>query len=105
MTFRLKTDAKAEIQYGLIAEQVAKVYPELVLRDTRGQIEGVRYEELAPMLLNEVQKQAQEIRDLKLQQKRFVAQAEQLRAVQQQLTELHAALVKLQNKDELVAQR
>jgi Tfp pilus assembly protein PilO len=65
----------------------------------------VRYDELAPMLLNEVQKQATEIRALKEQQKQSVAQAEQLRDVQQQLAELHAALAKLQSKDELVAQR
>jgi len=36
---------------------VAKVYPELVVRDDQGRIDGVRYDELAPMLLNEVQKQ------------------------------------------------
>ena len=33
VTFKLKTDAKATTQYGLIAEEVAKVYPELVIRD------------------------------------------------------------------------
>jgi hypothetical protein len=36
-------------------EEVAKVYPELVVRGDHGEVEGVRYEELAPMLLNEVQ--------------------------------------------------
>jgi hypothetical protein len=95
VTFQLKSDATGTRQYGLIAEEVAKVYPELVIRDEKGRIDGVRYDELAPMLLNEVQKQAAEIR----------AQAEQLRDVQQQLVELHAALAKLQSKDELVAQR
>jgi hypothetical protein len=105
VTFHLKTDPKGAVQYGLIAEEVAKVYPELVIRDDAGKIQGVRYEELAPMLLNEVQKQAAEIRDLKQQQKQSVTQAAKLRDVQQQLAELHAALVKLQRKDELVAQR
>jgi hypothetical protein len=57
------------------------------------------------MLLDEVQKQAAEIRGLKQQQKQSVAQAQQLRNVQQQLTEVRAALLKLQTKDELVAQR
>jgi hypothetical protein len=48
------------IQYGLIAEEVAKVYPELVVRNgTTGRIDGVRYDELAPMLLNVVQEQDQ----------------------------------------------
>jgi hypothetical protein len=64
VTFKLKSDAKGTRQYGLIAEEVAKVYPELVIRNEEGRIDGVRYDELAPMLLNEVQNQAAEIRDL-----------------------------------------
>ena len=76
------------MQYGLIAEEVARVYPELVIRDERGRIDGVRYDELAPMLLNEVQQQAVEIRDLK-----------------KLLVELQAGLLKLQAEGELVAQR
>ena len=39
-------------QYGLNAEEVDKVYPELVIRDESGKIQGVHYDELAPMLLN-----------------------------------------------------
>jgi hypothetical protein len=82
VTFRLKTDPKGALQAGLIAEEVANVYPELVVRDaTTGRIDGVRYDELAPMLLNEMQKRnaAQdqriaardaEIRDLRQQQRR-----------------------------------
>jgi hypothetical protein len=57
VTFHLKTDPKGALQYGLIAEEVAKIYPELVIRDGTGRIDGVRYDELAPMLLNEVQQQ------------------------------------------------
>lgn len=45
------------LQYGLIAEEVAKVYPELVAYDNDGQPYSVRYQYLATMLLNEVQKQ------------------------------------------------
>lgn len=88
VSFRLKTDPKGTVQYGLIAEEVNKVYPELVIRDDAGNIQGVRYEELAPMLLNEVQKQAAEIRDLR-----------------KLVVEMRAGLLKLQAKDELVAQR
>jgi hypothetical protein len=36
---------------------VAKVYPQLVIRDQTGRIDGVRYDELAPMLLNEMVQQ------------------------------------------------
>jgi hypothetical protein len=86
--FKLKTDAQGTIQYGLIAEEVASVYPELVIRDEHGRIDGVRYDELAPMLLNEVQQQAAKIASL-----------------EQQLAGIQAALVKMQPKSELVAQR
>jgi hypothetical protein len=81
VTFQYKTDPQGARQYGLIAEEVAKVYPELVVRDAKGKIISVRYDELAPMLLNEVQQ------------------------LKQQLVEMHAALDKLQSKDERVAQR
>jgi hypothetical protein len=59
VTFKLKSDLQGTVQYGLIVEEVAKVYPELVIRDESGRIDGVRYDELAPMLLNELQKQQQ----------------------------------------------
>jgi len=65
VTFHLKTDPKGALQYGLIAEEAAKVYPKLVIRDENGQIDGVRYDELAPILLNEAHKQAAEIHDHK----------------------------------------
>ncbi len=84
VTFRLKTDPKGELQYGLIAEEVAKVYPELVIRDEKGQVEGVRYEELAPMLLNEVQKQnvrLAELDDLKSEVADLKRANEQLQAI------------------------
>src|SRR5271167_3899567 len=45
------------LQYGLIAEEVAKVYPELVAYDNDGQPYSVRYQYITTMLLNEVQKQ------------------------------------------------
>src|SRR5271168_3229116 len=98
VTFTYKTDPKSVQQYGLIAEEVDKVYPELVIRDDKGKIQGVRYEELAPMLLNEIQKQNAEITQLKEQQKAFAD-------LQRQLVELQAAIVKLQPKDQLVARR
>jgi hypothetical protein len=101
VSFHLKTDPKGSVQYGLIAEEVANVYPELVIRDGTGKIQGVRYDELAPMLLNEVQKQAVEIRELKQQQQQFATQAE-LNDLKQQL---QAALAALRSKDELVARR
>jgi len=67
-------DGSHQVQYGLIAEEVAQVYPEMVAFDKDGQPSGLRYQMLAPMLLNELQKQhsvvmtqRQEIETLKLQ--------------------------------------
>jgi hypothetical protein len=95
VTFHLKTDPKGALQYGLIAEEVAKVYPDLVIRSESGRIDGVRYDELAPLLLNEVQQQAAEMRDLK-------QQMAQLKAINEAT---QAAFRTLQTKDELMAQR
>lgn len=44
-------------QYGLIAEEVAKVMPELVVYNKNGQPETVAYQTLAPLLLNELQRE------------------------------------------------
>jgi hypothetical protein len=45
-------------QYGLIAEEVAEVFPELVVYDPEGRPETVRYHLLAPLLLAELQRQS-----------------------------------------------
>ena len=52
-------DDQGTRQYGLIAEEVPAVYPELVTRTAEGQIQAVRYQELIPMLVNELQRQQQ----------------------------------------------
>ena len=48
-------------EYGLIAEEVAEVFPDLVVYDEEGLPFTVKYHEMAPMLLNEMQKQQQMI--------------------------------------------
>ena len=95
VTFHYKADPQSTLRYGLIAEEVAKVYPELVVRDESGRIDGVRYDELAPMLLNEVQQQAAEMRQLKQQ----VAELKELNR------ETQVALRQFRVKDEVVTQR
>jgi hypothetical protein len=60
VTFRYKQAAENEthpLQYGLIAEEVAKVYPDLVQYDKAGKPFAVYYHLLTPMLLNELQKE------------------------------------------------
>ncbi len=64
VTFHYKTDRNPSgrtLQYGLIAEEVAGVYPGLIAHSADGQIETVMYQFLPPMLLNEVQKQKRTI--------------------------------------------
>jgi hypothetical protein len=52
------------LQYGLIAEEVAQVYPDLVQYDKDGKPLTVKYHLLAPMLLNELQKQNEYVKSL-----------------------------------------
>src|SRR5439155_16735159 len=64
VTFRyLAHGANAPLQYGLIAEEVAEIYPELVTQNSKGEVETVMYQFLAPMLLNEVQNQHRQIEE------------------------------------------
>ena len=68
VTFHYKSDKSPSgrtLQYGLIAEEVAEVYPGLVAHSADGQIETVMYQFLPPMLLNEVQKQQRTIDTLR----------------------------------------
>ena len=57
VTFQYKSDKKNAPQYGLIAEEVAKVNPDLVVRDKNGEIYTVRYDAVNAMLLNEFLKE------------------------------------------------
>ena len=88
VTFHYRSDqnpAGRTLQYGLIAEEVAEVYPGLVAHSADGQIETVLYQFLPPMLLNEVQKQQRTIES----QQRAI---EVLRAQVEALTRAVAAL-------------
>ncbi len=63
VTFHYKNDANAVAQFGLIAEEVEKVDPDLIIRDKEGKPYSVRYEAVNAMLLNEflkAHKKAQE---------------------------------------------
>jgi trimeric autotransporter adhesin len=74
VTYRYKknVDPTQSLDYGLVAEEVAKVDPELAIRNGKGQIESVRYNAINAMLLNEflkehrkLQEQAHEIQQQK----------------------------------------
>jgi len=62
VTFRYNAQgADAPLRFGLVAEEVNEVLPELVARNKDGEIETVMYHELPAMLLNEIQKQRRAI--------------------------------------------
>jgi hypothetical protein len=64
VTFHYKSDAKDTPQFGLIAEEVAKANPALVLRDQDGKPFTVRYDAVNAMLLNEFLKEHQKVEKL-----------------------------------------
>lgn len=79
-------DGSHILQYGLIAEEVAKIYPDLVVYGEDGQPQTVRYHLLTPMLLNELQKQ----------QKVMSAQQEMIKSQEQQIESLQQCLERLE---------
>ena len=92
VTFLYKSEyAKGDrtLQYGLIAEEVAKVYPELVAYDNDGQPYTVRYQYLATMLLNEVQKQ---YRRAEAEAKVITAQEQKIGELEQRPSRLEALM-------------
>jgi len=101
VSFRYKSEYEPgprTVQYGLIAEEVAEVYPDLVQYDLKtGQPQTVYYHLVNAMLLNEVQKQQKRIDSLEEQTKELAALKEQnqeLSALKEQVKELEN-----QNKD------
>jgi hypothetical protein len=56
-------DATQTLAFGLIAEEVAEVYPALVGRNPEGQPESVRYEQINAMLLNEFLKEHRKVQE------------------------------------------
>jgi Chaperone of endosialidase len=94
VTFHYKTDTKSTPQFGLVAEEVAKVNPDLVMRDKNGEIYTVRYEAVHAMLLNEFLKEhdafVQEQRKVQLLEKQVEKLTAGLQKVSDQLEESKA---------------
>ena len=63
--YKPEIDPAGTAQYGLIAEEVARVYPELVGYDEEGRPQTVRYDLVNVLLLDHVQKQQHEIEELR----------------------------------------
>jgi hypothetical protein len=67
VTFKYNIDKKGTAQFGLIAEEVAEVNPDLVSRDKEGEITTVRYEQINAMLLNEFLKEHRKVEQMQKQ--------------------------------------
>jgi len=93
VTYRYKqpyANGSKPIDYGLIAEEVAEVYPDMVVKGADGQTQTVQYQKLTPMLLNELQKQRllveQMAKRLEEQQQAMARQREAIQLLRAQQT-------------------
>src|SRR5262249_2099276 len=105
VTFHYKTDTKGAPQFGLIAEEVAKVNPGLVLLDKEGKPYTVRYDAVNAMLLNEFLKEheafVEEQRRAQEQECRLQKQETTIAHQQEQIDALTAGLQKVSAQLEL----
>ena len=98
VTFRYKKelDPSGDAQFGLVAEDVAMVAPELVVRDEQGKPLSVRYDEVNAMLLNEFLKEHKKVEaqsaQLEAAESELHATKSQLQVQGKEITELKAAL-------------
>jgi Chaperone of endosialidase len=108
VTFRYKKaiDANGTPQFGLVAEQVAKVNPALVVSDPNGKPFTVRYEAVNAMLLNEFIKEHQTVQDLKAtaekQQATIALQESQIKALTASLREQATQIQKVSAQLEMI---
>ncbi len=92
VTFRYKRpfdDGTQPLQYGLLGEEVAKVYPQLVVYAADGQIQSLEYQQLPALLLNEVQKQH---RIIEQQENEIDRQKEHMRALESRIAAMEASM-------------
>ncbi len=114
VTFHYKSDNTGTPQFGLIAEEVAEVNPDLVVRDEGGEIYTVRYDAVNAMLLNEFLKEHRKVQEQhrKIQQEEatitelkstVVRQEQDLKAkIAEQRKDFQSAITKQQKEMETV---
>jgi hypothetical protein len=103
VTFRYKVDRTNTPQFGLIAEEVAKINPDLVVRDNNSEIYTVRYDAVNAMLLNEFLKEHKKVGE----QQASIAElkntaARQEAAIMQQPKDFYAAIEQLRTQMKLL---
>ena len=96
VTFKYNADKNGRTQYGLIAEEVATVNPDLVVQHKDGEISTVRYEQVNAMLLNEFLKEHKKVQSLETtvaqQQKGMEVLTAQLKEQSAQIQKVSAQL-------------
>jgi trimeric autotransporter adhesin len=93
--YKKEVDADGIPQFGLVAEQVEKINPDLVARDANGKVYTVRYDAVNAMLLNEFLKEHRKVEKLTKDFRATVAQQ------QKQIEALTAGLQKVSDQLEL----
>jgi hypothetical protein len=96
VTFKYNSDINGRTQYGLVAEDVAQVNPDLVVQHKDGEISTVRYEQVNAMLLNEFLKEHKKVQNLEVtvaqQQKGMEVLTAQLKEQAAQIQKVSAQL-------------
>ena len=98
VSFRYKAHKDTRPQFGLIAEEVAKVNPDLVIYDSDGKPYTVRYDAVNAMLLNEFLKEHLTVQELKSTATTQEANTTQLRSTLMQQEKTFQATVSQQQK-------
>jgi hypothetical protein len=96
--YKQDLDPDAIPQFGLIAEQVEKVNPDLVVRDEDGNVNTVRYEAVNAMLLNEFLKQHRNV-----EAQRCKIEAQNLRAQEHEATIVQLKTLAAQQQKQIEA--
>ena len=102
VTFRYKKeiDPAGTPQLGLVAEDVEKVNPDLVVRDKEGKPYSVRYDQVNAMLLNEFRKEHKAFVE---EQRKVEQQQKEIDALKTELKEQRTLIEKVNDKMELKA--
>ncbi len=100
VTFHYKPelDPKGVPQFGLVAEEVDKVDPDLVMRDDHGRIYSVRYEAVNAMLLNEFIKQHHKVEEQDAEIQSLKEKAANVDSLQKRLSDLEQMVRSLSEK-------
>ena len=97
--YKEELDPEKIPQFGLIAEEVEKIDPDLVVRDEDGKVNTVRYEAVNAMLLNEFLKEHKKVAE---DQRSIIELKEELQAVTRQLRDQAVQIQKMSSQVEII---